>query len=118
MKTFFALATAAIAFTALGTVAQAGESYSRTTASSSKAQAAHHPSRSAVYSGSAHSHNHYHNHVGFHNRAFRGCGPTPVQVYNYGYRSTWPMYYNRQLRDYNVYRSYPTSRGRFFGFWR
>ena len=116
MKTFFALATAAIAFTALGTSsAQAGESYSRTTASS---QSAHHPSRSAVYSGSAHSHNHYHNHVGFHNRAFRGCGPTPVQVYNYGYRSTWPMYYNRQLRDYNVYRSYPTSRGRFFGFWR
>lgn len=115
MKTFLALAAAAIALTAIGTSAQAGESHHRAAASGYHNQSAQQPSRSAA---SVHGHYHNHNHVGLHNRAFRGCGPTPVQVYNYGYRSTWPMYYHRQLRDYNVYRSYPTSRGRFYGFWR
>lgn len=117
MKTLLALASAALTLSFFGaSEVQAGETHYRGATSSTHYQAARQPSRSAAFSHSLH--NHSHNHVGFHNRAFRGCGPTPVQVYNYGYRSTWPMYYNRQLRDYNVYRSYPTSRGRFYGFWR
>lgn len=125
MKTFLALASAALALSAFGTSeVQAGNSNSRVISTCDHCHknvyAYYKPiryvNRSAVYGWVPHYHDH--NHVGFHNRAFRGCGPTPVQVYNYGYSSTWPMYYNRQLRDYNVYRSYPTGRGRFHGFWR
>lgn len=43
------------------------------------------------------------------------CGArTPVQVYNYGYGAPVTNYYTYpSVRSYNVYRSYPTSRGRY-----
>ena len=46
----------------------------------------------------------YHSHCGFR---------SPVQVYNYGYGDRVTRYYSYpDVRSYNVYRTYPTSRAR------